>query len=287
VAEAGPARLGQADLEVTGVTAMRMEDGFLTTSQGQIAVRRIRPETHDPAAPAILLLHEALGAISMWRDFPEALARRFGREVIAWDRLGHGRSDPFPPGPRGTNYHKDIAWGETAELIAALDLSAPPILFGHSDGATIALVYAARHPVAAVIAEAGHILVDARTIAGLRIARRAWQETDLPQRLARHHGDKTEALFRAWNDTWLRPDYADWSVADVVGDVQAPCLVIQGAEDDYAVPEHVGWIVDALSGPAEGELLANCRHIPHLERAEAVIDRMAVFLTRHGLWDGS
>lgn len=257
-------------------------EGFLTIPQGQIAYRRLRPADADPARPAILLLHEALGAITMWRDFPERLAERFGCEVIAWDRIGHGQSSADTV-RRTKDYHSRIAEGEVAAVIAALALERPPILFGHSDGATIALLYAARHPVAAVIAEAGHVMVDARTITGLEIARRAWAETDLPAKLARHHGDKTEALFRAWNETWLSPDFADWSVEAEMAAVTAPCLILQGKADDYAEPGHVGRIVDALGGPAEGKLLAGCRHIPHLERADAVLEEVADFLTRYGI----
>ena len=254
----------------------------IATPRGRIAVRRVAPtRARAPARRPILLLHEALGSITQWRDFPTVLADRLGRSVIAWDRLGHGASDPMVPPPRGVDYLERLAWEEMPAIVAALDLDAPPVLFGHSDGGSIALLYAARHAVAAVIAEAAHVVVEPETLAGIAAARAAWCETDLPQRLARHHGDKTEALFRAWSDTWTAPWFRDWSIEAPCRAITAPTLVLQGDGDAYASTAHVERIRALPAGPAEGAILSDCGHAPHHENRAAVLDAVAAFLERH------
>lgn len=250
--------------------------------QGRIAVHRAQPASMPdmPKAP-VLLLHEALGSITQWRDFPQVLADRLGRTVIAWDRLGHGASDPMPPGARGVEYLEQLAWTDMPAIVAELDLDAPPVLFGHSDGGSIALLYAARHDIAAVIAEAAHVIVEPETLTGIEAARAAWRETDLPRRLARHHGDKTEALFRAWSDTWTATWFRAWSIEEACRTIQAPTLVLQGAGDAYASVAHVERIRALPAGPAEGMILPDCRHAPHHENREAVLDAVCAFLIRH------
>lgn len=264
---------------------MRMDENTITlvaTRAGRIAVSRTNPAEGPggPSAP-VLLLHEALGSITQWRDFPQVLADRLRRPVIAWDRLGHGASDPMPSVPRGLDYLERLAWEEMPAIVAALDLKLPPVLFGHSDGGSIALLYAARCTVAAVIAEAAHVVVEPETLAGIEVAQTAWRDTDLPQRLARHHGDQTETLFRAWSETWTAPWFRDWTIEEACRTITAPTLVLQGEDDAYASLAHVQRIRALPTGPAEGAILPDCRHAPHHENREAVLTAMASFLERH------
>lgn len=259
---------------------MQLEHATIRAAGQRLAVLRLRPEAARPGPP-VVFLHEGLGSIALWKDFPAVLCRRLRLPGIAYDRQGHGRSAPLDR-PRDARYLH-----EEAELVlpAVLDALGVPraVLFGHSDGATIALLFAAAHParVAAMISEAAHLFVEEETLAGIRAAVEAYATTDLPRRLARYHGDKTEALFRAWSGTWLSPAFRDWRVEAEVARVTAPVLAIQGAEDEYGTPAQVEAIKRLAKGPVETALLPGCAHVPHHQARDKVLDLAAGFIERH------
>jgi pimeloyl-ACP methyl ester carboxylesterase len=238
----------------------------------------------DTGAPnrRIVFLHEGLGSIEQWRGFPERMCSATGLGAMVYDRRNHGRSDALSS-PRGRDYHTEEA-AILEELIDALELDAM-ITYGHSDGATIALLHAARYPdrVAAVVSEAGHIAAEPRARAGIERARERFTSGDLRMALERHHGAHTDAMFAAWADTWLDPSFEDWTIRGELAPLMAPALVLQGDNDEYASPEHVAWIAAEVGGPVETWLVPNTGHAPHRERTEAVIDRVTGFLARHGL----
>jgi pimeloyl-ACP methyl ester carboxylesterase len=228
--------------------------------------------------PVLVLLHDSLGSVALWRDLPERLAEATGLEVLAYDRRGHGASDPLGPRPRTVRYLHE----EAATLDRVLDAAGvgDAVLFGHSDGGTIALLAAAHHParIRALVAEAAHVFVEERTLEGIREAQRTAAEVDLLARLARHHGAKAEALFAAWTGTWLAPWFRGWNVEEDLRRIRCPVLVVQGELDEFGTDAQVQAIARGVSGPARTALLPGLRHVPHREAPEAVTRAVAEFL---------
>jgi pimeloyl-ACP methyl ester carboxylesterase len=231
-----------------------------------------------PQAPPFVLLHEGLGSLAMWRDFPDRLAALSGAAVLAYSRPGYGRSAPLP-GPRRADYmHREAL--ETLPRVLAQLAIAEPVLVGHSDGASIALIYAGAAPAAvrALVLMAPHVFVEERTIAGARAARAAWQAGDLKARLARYHDD-AEAAFRGWNEIWLAPEFRSWNIAGFLPAIACPLLLIQGEDDAYGTLAQLGAIRRGVASRRIAELvLPGCGHAPHRERPQAVLAAIARFV---------
>lgn len=258
------------------IDACDVEDFEIAADGGPLALRRVVPPGGArPDSPVLVFLHEALGCIGMWRDVPQRLAAMTGLEALVYDRHGHGRSGPMPA-PRRPGYLEREAFDVLPAVLDACAIDAP-VLVGHSDGGSIALLYASRHRARAVVAEAAHVYVEAVTRAGIREAVQAWRETDLPARLARHHGDKTEALFAAWADVWLSDEFRDWNIEDCLPRIACPVLVIQGADDEYATAAHPQSIAAGVAGDARVMMVPGCRHIPHFQAADRVLPAIAEF----------
>lgn len=252
-------------------------DGFVELGHGRIATRQFwRPDNRTKGGPVLVFLHEALGCNTMWKRWPRQLASAAHLPFLSYDRYGHGLSDPLPA-PRSADYLEFEAFEILPRVLQACGIT-DPILFGHSDGGSIALMYASRFPVRAVVTEAAHVFVEDVTLAGIREAVRAWRETDLPQRLARHHGDKTEALFQAWADTWLSDAFASWNIEDCLPRIKCPLLAIQGADDEYGTARQVEAIVNGVSGNVRSLMLPDCKHIPHLQAEDRLLPLAAAFI---------
>jgi pimeloyl-ACP methyl ester carboxylesterase len=230
------------------------------------------------AAPALLLLHEGLGSVAMWRDFPARLNAATGRRVVAYSRLGYGRS-PALAAPRTPDYmHREAL--ETLPALRQARGLADAILVGHSDGASIALVHAgAGHPVRGIVAIAPHVFVEDVTIASIEAAREAWATTDLRARLARYHDDP-EGAFRGWNDAWLLPGFRLWNIEEYLPAIAAPLLLVQGKDDEYGTMAQLDAIEARVAGPVERLELEDCRHAPHRDRPDAVLAAIGAFLAR-------
>ncbi|KAA0250930.1 alpha/beta hydrolase [Acidobacteria bacterium ACD] len=243
----------------------------------------IRPPGAAPS-PALVFLHEALGSIPQWRDFPSALCAAACLPGLVYERRGFGGSDPLAGPHRPLDYLHHEARDVLPEVLSACGVTRP-VLVGHSDGGTIALLFAAAFPdgAAALVTEAAHVLVEDVTIDGIRRAEEAWRTTDLKSRLSRHHGEKTDELFQSWAGTWTRGDFRDWSIVEELAAVSCPALVIQGLDDEYGSPAQVDAIVRAVSGPAHPFLIPGCGHVPHRQAAEAVLQAVLLFLGAHGL----
>ncbi len=230
--------------------------------------------------PSLVLLHEGLGSVAMWRDFPGRLAHATGCDVVAYSRYGYGRSDPIVA-PHGVRYMHDEALVVLPELLDALAVHAP-ILVGHSDGASIALIHAGAgtRPVRAVVAMAPHVMVEDISIRSIAAAREAFATADLRARLARYHAD-VDSAFRGWNDIWLHPDFRAWNIEEYLPSIACPVLVIQGEDDEYGTMEQVQRIVCAVPD-TEVLALADCRHSPHRDQPQAVLEAITRFVDRVG-----
>ncbi len=227
----------------------------------------------------LVFLHEALGAAALWRDFPDRLAGRTGAAALVYSRAGHGRSDPGRE-LRGPDHFAHEALVVLRELLAARDIHSP-VLIGHSDGATIALVEAANEGSVArgVILEAPHVFVETVTVAGVAAARKAFTDGRLRERLARWH-EHVDPMFARWADTWLDPTFRHWSMIEMLPGVRCPALVIHGEPDPFGTIAQVEAISAGVSGPVETLVLPGGGHAPHAERPEDVLRAMARFVGR-------
>ncbi len=244
----------------------------------------------QPSAPLIVFLHEGLGSLSLWKEFPRQLCDASGCRGLVYSRPGYGRSTPRAAG---------VAWGpdflhrQAHEVLPALlaTLHTDPAthrvwLFGHSDGASIALLYAARHSrrLAGAILLAPHISVEQRALASIEQARLAYLEGELRERLAKHHDD-ADSAFWGWNDIWLNPLFRSWSIEAEIASITCPVLAIQGVDDEYGTLEQIHGIARRL--PATELLtLDQCRHSAHRDQPDAVIKAAMDFIRRHSPADG-
>lgn len=230
-------------------------------------------------APTLVLLHEGLGSVAMWREFPAKLAAASGCPAVVYSRYGYGRSAPLGA-PHGVDYMHREALATLPELRQALGLD-DVILVGHSDGASIALIHAGsgRWPVHAVVVEAPHVFVEDASIASIAAARDAFATAELRQRLARYHAD-VDSAFRGWNDVWLRPEFRAWNIENYLPGIRCPVLAIQGADDEYGTLAQLDAIERGVAGPVERLVLAGCRHAPHREQEPATLAAMAGFIAR-------
>ena len=228
--------------------------------------------------PVLVFLHEALGSAGLWRDFPATLARATGLPAMAYSRRGFGGSDPrvLPLPTDYLNVEADLA---LPGILAALGVRRP-ILVGHSDGATIALMHAGSpggRAVLGVIAEAPHVFVEEETLAGIREALPAYR-SGLRERLMRHHGDQTDGVFHGWYDTWQTARFRDWNCLDRLPLITCPTLVIQGEGDQYGTMRQLDAIARLASGPVETMMLPDCGHSPHRDRPDEVLAAMTRFI---------
>jgi pimeloyl-ACP methyl ester carboxylesterase len=226
----------------------------------------------------LVLLHEGLGSVAMWRDFPGKLAHASGCSVVAYSRHGYGRSDPLRE-PRNVRYMHDEALVVLPELLDQLNVHAP-ILVGHSDGASIALIHAGAkvRPVRGVVAMAPHVLVEDVSISSIEAAKHAYATTDLRERLARYHAD-VDSAFRGWNDIWLHPAFRAWTIEEYLPSIACPVLVVQGEDDEYGTMEQVRRIERAVRD-VDVLALADCRHSPHRDQGAAVLAAITRFVDR-------
>lgn len=226
--------------------------------------------------PSLVLLHEGLGCIALWRDFPAQLAAQSGARVIAYSRPGYGQSDPYPEA-RTPRYMHDEAERILPAFLAALEITRP-VLVGHSDGGSIGLLYAARFPdaLAGLVVMAPHAFVEEETLAGIRLAASAWATTDWPQRLARYHRDAPR-VFADWNDCWLSPAFRDWNIEADLAAIRCPVLALQGIDDEYGTLRQIEVIAEQVPG-TRLLALADCAHSPQREQTAAVLQAITEFL---------
>ncbi len=255
-------------------------DFCIDLPEGRIAARRIDPPGGAvPDMPVMVFLHEALGCIAMWKDVPERLVAMTGLPALVYDRHGHGLSDPMPR-PREPDYLDRESFDVLPQVLADCGVT-DSILVGHSDGGSIALLHASRHPVRALVSEAAHVFVEGVTLAGIGQAAATWRHTDLPQRLARYHGDKTDALFSAWADCWQSEPFTSWNMESALPGISCPALIIQGEGDEFGTKAQVDSIAAGLSGPANVMMVPGCDHIPHFQAAGTVLPAIAEFVIAH------
>jgi len=252
----------------------------ITVQSRKLEVQRIAGDNSD--APTLVFLHEGLGSISMWRDFPANVAAATGCPAVVYSRYGYGDSDLLREA-RTVSYMHDEALKVLPELLEKLAIR-EPLLIGHSDGGSIALMYAgASHatavPPKGLVVMAPHVFVEDVSVSSIAAAKAAFDTTDLPQKLARHHADAVKT-FWGWNDIWLHPDFRAWNIEEYLPRVNCPVLAIQGFDDEYGTMAQLDAIAKQLSGPIELLRLTDCKHSPHRDQPVAVIEAIARFVSR-------
>lgn len=246
--------------------------------------RRIEAAWHGPApddAPTLVLLHEGLGCVAMWRDFPARLAERTGYGVMAYSRPGYGKSDPVPL-PRPLTYMHDEAF---EVLPAVLDQAKirKAILLGHSDGGSIATIYGGGRQdfrVRGLILMAPHFFCEDLSVQSIATAKEAYENTDLRARLARYHGENVDVAFWGWNQAWLHPDFRRWNIGEFLPTVRVPMLIVQGRDDQYGTAAQIELAQAEAHCPVEVLYLDRCRHSPQIDQPDATLEAIAGFARR-------
>jgi pimeloyl-ACP methyl ester carboxylesterase len=242
--------------------------------------KRLEAVAHGPPpdeAPTIVMLHEGLGCVALWRDFPARLAAATGWGIFAYSRAGYGRSDPVDL-PRPLDYMTREARLSLPVVLEAIGFQRG-ILLGHSDGASIAAIYAGEpfaERVAGLVLIAPHIFTEAPGLASIAEARLAFAEGTLRARLAKYHAD-VDCAFCGWNDAWLDPGFKTWNIEDAVGRWRVPALLIQGADDPYGTPAQIRSIEARSPTPVKSLILERCRHAPQTEQAQPTLDAIVRF----------
>ncbi|HLJ50039.1 MAG TPA: alpha/beta hydrolase [Bryobacteraceae bacterium] len=249
---------------------MARELGFLKVQDHRIEYELIRGPSSE--APWLVFLHEGLGSLAMWKDFPARCAAATGSNALVYSRYGYGQSDPLG-GPRTVTFMHDEALKALPELLDQFGIDRPT-LFGHSDGASIALVHAGANvrPIRSLILLAPHVFVEDFAIRAIEATRRNYLTTNLRDKLARYHADPDSA-FWGWNDIWLHPDFRAWNIEEYLSRIECPVLAIQGEDDEYGTMEQIDRMARAVPR-IEVLKLKNCGHSPHRDQPDAVIERV-------------
>jgi pimeloyl-ACP methyl ester carboxylesterase len=246
---------------------------FVTAAGRSLEYQRIEA---DPARPVLVFLHEGLGSITQWREFPQKVVEATRCPALVYARYGYGQSDVLEA-PRSANFMHDEALIALPQLLAALGI-ANPILVGHSDGASIALIHAgAGNPVRGVVVEAPHEFFEEINMGGIAAARHAFEATDLPQKLARHHRDAAKTFY-GWHDVWTSAAFRDWNIESYLAGIRCPVLAIQGEDDAYGTMRQLDAIAAQVSGPCELLKLADCGHTPHREQPDKTLAAVTRFI---------
>ncbi len=232
----------------------------------------------NPASPVLVFLHEGLGSIRQWRDFPAQVARATGCRALVYDRYGYGNSDLLQEERVGVRFMHDGALKELPALLKNLGI-ANPILVGHSDGASIALIYAGTHPVRGVAVMAPHVFIEDICVSSIEKAARVFATTDLPRRLGKYHRDPAKT-FHLWADAWLDPAFRAWNIEESLPAIRCPVLAIQGEGDEYGTMAQLDAIAKQVGGSCELLKLPHCGHSPHKDQPERVLEAVTGFIKR-------
>ena len=257
-----------------GKTSSRRQNFKIKVQGRNLEVQRIA--ARSLGSSELVFLHEGLGSVSHWKDFPARVAAATGCGVTVYSRYGSGRSDLLTDA-RGVRYMHDEALHSLPDLLAKLEIE-KPILVGHSDGASIALVYAGAHDrVRGLVVLAPHVFVEDLSVASIAEAKVKFETTNMPEKLARHHHDAART-FWGWNNIWLHPEFRRWNIEEYLPRIKCPILVIQGLDDEYGTMAQVEAIERQSGGPVEVVRLADCKHSPQRDQPEATLEAIVKFV---------
>lgn len=252
--------------------------GILTVGDIRLETRCFGPAPED--GPTIVMLHEGLGSASLWKDFPEKIAKATGFGVLAYSRQGYGSSDPVPL-PRPLDYMTREAEDTLPQVLDQIGFQRG-VLLGHSDGASIAALYAggvSDRRVRGIILIAPHFFTEPDQLDAIAEAKEAYEQSDLRERLARHHRN-VDNTFRGWNDAWLDPGFKDWNISETIDYLRIPVLAIQGVDDQYGTIAQIREIEERCYSPVDVDMIDDCRHSPHIEQTARTLHSVELFIQR-------
>jgi pimeloyl-ACP methyl ester carboxylesterase len=255
--------------------------GRIQCHEGSLEFELHKPLRSDSVVPpaTLLLLHEGLGSVSMWRNFPSRLAAATGCNVLAYSRLGYGESDPCKI-PREVNYMHLEGQEVLPQVISQID-STEIVLIGHSDGASIAAIYAGDNPdirIKSIVLMAPHFFTENLALKSIEAAKEAYELGDLRKRLERYHGANTDNAFYGWNGAWLNPAFKSWDITEFLPQISVPILLLQGKQDQYGSNAQLEVVKQRCDVKVETCILEDCRHSPHLEQEQRTIGAISSFL---------
>jgi pimeloyl-ACP methyl ester carboxylesterase len=253
---------------------------FLQAGDYRLEYQQIGPSSNQ--APTIVFLHEGLGCVEMWRDFPEQVVETTGCGALVYSRAGYGKSDPIRL-PRPVEFMHIEALKVLPQVLENFRIR-DAILFGHSDGGSIALILAGSGTVSNIVAlvlEAPHVFVEPISIESIAVAKQNYDHGSLKGSLEKYHGSNVECAFRGWNYVWLNPEFRSWNIESYLPGIKVPVLVIQGGDDEYGTLRQVEAIKNGCSGVVESLVLADCGHSPHRDQPKAVLDNVSNFIKRY------
>ena len=254
------------------------DTGFLDLPPLRLEYRMIGPR--PDAAPTIVMLHEGLGSVGLWGDFPDKIAAATGAGVFVYSRAGYGSSSPAAL-PRPVSFMHQEAREVLPELLEAIGFTRG-LLVGHSDGASIAAIYAGStpdHRVRGVVLIAPHFFTEEMGLAEIRRARKSFDSGALRERLKPYHAD-VDTAFRSWNGPWLHPDFQKWDITEALGYIRVPVLIVQGENDQYGTLNQIEVARQECFCPVEAVVLPGIRHIPYREAPELTVNAVAEFINR-------
>lgn len=252
---------------------------YLTVKGQRLFAKHLRLSGRSPSGTSLVFLHEGLGSIAHWKDFPRQLCEATGCNGFLYDRIGYGKSEPVRQ-PRALDYLQREALTMLPEVLLQAGLN-DVILIGHSDGGTIALLFAASYPkqVKAVITEAAHVFVEEISLRGIEQSLEVFEaDEELMEKFVKYHGDHAEQILNDWKNIWLSKEFRSWNIESCLPEIKCPVLVIQGEDDEYGTVAQVDAIADQVSGAADKLLIPNCGHRPHHQAREIVLPEMARFI---------
>lgn len=259
-----------------------MKNSFLQIDIGnniKLGVKKINK--NQPHKPLLLFLHEGLGSIEQWKDFPEQLCNLTNLDGIIFDRYGYGTSSPLQE-KRPTNYLNLEGEKNLPLLINQLNLNQPVILIGHSDGGSIALVYASTQPknLIGCITMAAHVFVEQISVDGIKAFTKVYEENlKLRNALKKYHGEKTDSIFYGWSDTWQTKEFRHWNITPLLSKINCPVLAIQGENDEYGTAKQVKSICENVNGYCKDIIIENAAHSPHIDQPEEVLEEIKQFIS--------
>jgi pimeloyl-ACP methyl ester carboxylesterase len=232
--------------------------------------------------PTLVFLHEGLGSIRQWRDFPASVAAATGCRALVYDRYGYGQSDVLAEERRSVRFMHDEALTALPQFLESLQIE-NPLLIGHSDGASIALIHAgANNPVRGVVAMAPHVFIEPLCLTSIANAAHAFEDTDLAEKLGRYHRDARKTFY-GWADVWLDPEFKGWDIRDdYLPQVRCPVLAIQGYDDEYGTMAQLDEIARRVKAPCELIRLKDCGHAPFREQPEKTLEAIVRFIHKSG-----
>jgi pimeloyl-ACP methyl ester carboxylesterase len=243
-----------------------------------LAYQWINDNSYNSDKPVIVFLHDGLGCMKLWKDFPLNLCLYTGYRGLMYDRHGYGESDKIE-NPRENDFLYVEAATVLPALLAELGITGPVMLFGHSDGGTISLIFSALYPAkaTAIVAEASHIFIEPVTLRGIKQAIYAYKNNALRAKLEKYHGEKTDSMFYSWANVWTSEETAGWSIELILPEITSPVMAIQGEDDNYGTQLQTETISSTVKGPSRILHIPDCGHIPHHEKREIVLEQTAEF----------